>query len=92
MYRLLLCSLLAGCIPQDTRPIKEGIQTATITIIRDNKAVEICLSKTTVPIGFKIHACSERTLINCFIYLKPDAGDELWGHELRHCIDGAWHL
>ena len=81
---LLFGMLLAGCAEM---PGRTGIETMTVTLQRDYNADDICEAIS----GKKAAACTCVKTNHCTITLNPDHSDEVWGHELRHCFDGAWH-
>jgi len=83
-FVLIAGILLAGCAAV---PIRTGIETMTVTIQRDYDANNICSAVS----GKKAEACTCVKMNHCTITLNPDHTDEVWGHELRHCFDGAWH-
>ena len=83
-FVLIFGMLLAGCTGI---PIKTGIDTKTVTLVRDYDANRICSALS----GKKAEACTVVHENYCTIIQKPDTSNEVWGHELRHCFDGAWH-
>ena len=89
---LTSCAEISGTFDGE-RPLKAGLETKTITLLRTYDASEECtrLTWNKVPPGRKAIACASWGETNCLIRIKPDASDEVLGHEVRHCFDGSWH-
>lgn len=69
-------------------PARSGTETKVITLTRAEDAAAQCRIITASPQSI---ACARWTAADCLIILAPWHDNEIWGHELRHCFDGAWH-
>ena len=84
-FVLIVGMLLAGC---SGIPTKTGTETMTVTLMRDYDAHNICYAIS----GRETPSCTYVKDRYCLIILHPEHIEEVWGHELRHCFDGMWHL
>lgn len=89
---LLLCCLgLAGCATVENFPILEVANTKEITLIRTPVTSQVCEMLSPAKPGRYVVACATVANGSCTIYVTPEATNDTWGHELRHCFDGRWH-
>jgi hypothetical protein len=88
---LFACLLLVGCATMEPYPIKTGVDTVTVQLIRADDAQLTCTKMSGASIGQHIEACALPSITHCTIYMLPNASNDLLGHETRHCFDGAWH-
>jgi uncharacterized protein YceK len=89
---LLILLLLSGCASIEERPVKTGSDVRVVTLYRTYQATEECNRRGTAAApGWKVAACASFNNQICTIVAQPTASDEILGHEVRHCFDGAWH-
>lgn len=82
---------LGGCASFEERPVKVGSETRVITLTRTYAATEDCGKTASAAPGWRIVACAAHNESTCKITMQPTAGDDVLGHEARHCFDGNWH-
>ena len=96
MYRLILCSLLAGCNALDT-PFKAefdrgpNVQVVYEYVDHQWQMDTLCGSKA----GSIVLGCSrtpQSTDGVCVITLFRNGLDDIKQHEEKHCRYGRWHL
>ena len=85
MKRLIVTGImmtLIGCAS-----VKQGAEAKTVVLYRTPDVEEVC-SKLGDRGGLACCVVNDKV---CTIIIHPQDSDNIWGHELRHCFDGAWH-
>lgn len=82
---ILFIISIVGCC---NVPIKEGVEVRKVILWKTFDAEEICydLTRTTTVEC----TCVKQDI--CTIIVHPDVVDDVLGHALRHCYEGAWHM